>query len=511
MNVDFHSGYEFFQKSAGGIIGAFNGAASGTARAEYIGSVEEQITELEDSINSFYGYHTSAAQLKGDIAEYWHAGTFNVNAATNDSLHRAVVDRSNQFGSVDVSSNFGDNFGLKYYGNAESSAKAQAASVFNRFKEYQSHGGSDSLNKYLADRQYTSDAVLNDPVYSGQIRVIPRDQMLEAEAWLRRMINTESVRRPEQMKRYQDTLDLLRDRIADSDGNESIPLSREDAQKLAVLAKEGKFSSEDFGITAPDMLTLDIVVKESLKAGLSATVISLVLKVGPEIYKAIDYLIKNGEIEQEQLSSVGFTALSGSAEGFVRGSFAAAIMTCCKSGALGEAFKEVSPGVVGTIVAVTMNTMKNSYLVAIGKKSRTEMSNELIRDLFVSSASLITGYVGQVILHSLPVVGYLCGSFVGSVIGSFAYNVGYKTAMSFCIETGVTMFGLVDQNYSLPEDVIADIGIDTFKYDTFSPEAIVPDTFGFDTFAAETFQADSIGIKYLRRGVIGVTKIGYIE
>ena len=507
----FEEGFKFFQRNAGDVFAAYHGADFGTGRAEYIDSVDQEISALEESINAFFGDHTPAKQLKGDIAEFWHAGTFNVNAATNQSANRAIVDRSNEFGSVDVSSNFGKDFGLKYYANAEESAKHQAISVFQRFKIYQSKGGKDSLEKFLADRHYTAEDILNDPIYQGQIRVIPKDQLEEATTWLKRMIATESARRPEQVKRYQDTLDLLSDRLADNDGSESIPLSREDAEKLAVLAKEGKFKAEDFDISAPELLNMELLVKESLKAGVSAAVISLVLKVGPEVFKSIDYLIKNGEIDEDQLKQIGFAAISGSSEGFIRGSVAAAITACCKSGLLGEAFKELNPGIVGTIVAVTMNTVKNAYLVAIGKKSRTELSNELIQDLFVSSAALAGGYVGQIVLHQLPVVGYLIGSFVGSIAGSFVYNTGYKAVLSFCTETGVTLFGLVDQDYTLPDDIIAEMGLETFDYEKIEPESFEPESFSFDTFNPETFEPENLGITYLRRGVIGVSKIGYVS
>ena len=276
------------------------------------------------------------------------------------------------------------------------------------------------------------------------------------------------------------------------------------------MAKEGKFNAEDFDISAPELLNLEMVVKESLKAGVSAALISLVLKVGPEIFKSIDYLIKNGEIDGEHFKKIGFAAVTGSSEGFIRGSVAAAITACCKSGVLGEALKEVSPGVIGTIVAVTMNTMKNAYQVAIGKKTRTELSNELIRDMFVSSSALVMGYVGQIVLHKLPVVGYLVGSFVGSVVGSFVYNTGYKAAISFCTETGVTLFGLVDQDYKLPEDIIDEMGLETFDFDTFEADSFEAESFAFDTFEPDTIQPDTLGITMLRRGVIGVSKIGYV-
>lgn len=512
MTSGFSEGYSFFQKTAGAIAAAFEGGTFGTERATYVGSVEEEISKLEEGVNSFLGNQKSIKQLKGDVAEYYHSGTFNVNAATNRSAHRTFVKRSNEFGSSDITSNFGRRFGLKYGATGEDSAEMQSVSVFQRFKEYKGRGGKDSLEKFLSDRKYTSEDVLNDPIYSGQIRVIPKGQLEEATNWLKRMIATEGARRPEQVKRYQNTLKMLTDRVSDNEGNESITLTKEQAEELARLAKEGKFDAKEFAdISAPELLSMEMLVKASLKAGMTAAVISIVLKVGPEIFKSVDYLIKNGEIDSEQFKEIGFAAVTGASEGFIRGSVAAAITTCCKAGVFGTALKEINPGVIGTIVAVTMNTMKNAYQVSIGKKTRTEMSTELVRDMLVSASSLALGAVGQVVLYELPVVGYLLGSFVGSVVGTFIYHAGYKAALSFCTETGVTLFGLVEQDYKLPDDIIKEMGLETFEFESFTTETFEPESFSFDTFETEKIQPDSLGITMLRRGVIGVSRIGYVE
>ncbi len=306
----FEDGYRFFQRNADATLAALNSSQFITDRTSYVNTVQDEITALEESINSFAGDNTPVKQMKGDIAEFWQAYTFNIDAARNESFHRTFVDRSNDFASVDISSNFGKSFGLKYYSTAENSAKQQATSVFERFKSYQSKGGKDSLEKFLSDRNYTSDAVLNDPIYQGQIRIIPKDQLKEATTWLKHKIASESVNRPDQVQRYRDTLELLSDRISDTEGNESIPLSKENAEKLAALAKENKFKAVDFDISAPELLTLEMVVKESMKAGITAAAISLVLKVGPEIFKALDYLIKTGEIEEESFKKIGFAAVS---------------------------------------------------------------------------------------------------------------------------------------------------------------------------------------------------------
>lgn len=511
MERFFQEGYEYFRKNAAAYAGASEGAVFGIERAAYSDSVEKEIIDLEKNLNAFLGMRTPDKILKGDAAEFWHAGTFNVNAATNRSANRMSINRSHDYGSVDVSGDNGDRFGMKYYANGQESARAQSVSVFQRFKEYKATGGQNDLERYLVDRNYTyEDAILNDPIYSGQIRVIPSDQLQEATNWLERMIRTEAARRPEQYNRYQETLQLLQAKISDNQGNSSIPLTKIEAEKLASLGKQGKFDAESYGLSAPDALNFELLIKESMKAGLTAAVISLVLRVGPEIYKAIDYLIKNGDIDEDRFKRIGFAAVSGGAEGFIRGSVASAITFCCNSGALGEAFKGVNPSVVGAVVAVTMNTIKGAYEVAIGKKTRTELSNDIVRDMFVSACALIGGGISQARIK-IPVLGYMIGSFVGSMVGSFVYNFGYKTALSFFIETGFTMFGLVRQDYILPKDVIQEIGIETFDYETFFPETFQAETFNFDSFGIYAFEPDSICIKYLRRGVIGTSRIGFVE
>ena len=131
METAFREGYEYFQKSAGDALAVFQGADFGAARAAYVESVESQISELEKSINAFFGDHTPVKQLKGDIAEFWHAGTFNVNAAINESANRATVERSTDFASVDVSSNFGVDYGLKYMLQQRRVQKSRQQVFFN--------------------------------------------------------------------------------------------------------------------------------------------------------------------------------------------------------------------------------------------------------------------------------------------------------------------------------------------------------------------------------------------
>ena len=103
----FLNGYDFFCKN-------FVANRSAIDNAQWINSVQQEIDTLFSDLNSFEGFKTDPSKLQGDIAEFFHAGTFNINSALNRSDHRAYVDRSHDFASPDISTNFGDKYGLKY-------------------------------------------------------------------------------------------------------------------------------------------------------------------------------------------------------------------------------------------------------------------------------------------------------------------------------------------------------------------------------------------------------------
>lgn len=172
--------------------------------------------------------------------------------------------------------------------------------------------------------------------------------------------------------------------------------------------------------------------------------------------------------------------------------------------------KSVNPSVIGVITVITMDTMKNAFAVAAGKKTTRKLTDELVKEMFVSASSLLVGGLVQGIMVEMPVLGFMLGSFIGSVIGSFAYSTGYSAALSFCVDTGFTMFGLVDQDYTLPEETLVQIGIDVFNYDKFEYSKFEYDQFQIDKFEPDKFQPAVLDIVFLRRGVIGVRQVGYV-
>ena len=484
---------------------------AGLQAEQYIANINSAIDTLNNDINVFNGFETGVGQLKGDVAEFWHSDTFNINAALNDSKFRTIVDRSHDFASADITSNWGESFGLKYLRNAQASANAQSTSYFERYCEYKAVSGRANLTfeDFLAERNINPDDVFRfDPIYNGQTRIIPSDQLKEAITYLKIKIAKEAENRPEQVTRLRETLDKLESKLKAPDGTKSIELTKEEAENIAKLAKEGEFDAREMGLSTEELIKLEHILRQGIKAGLTAAVISFVLKTAPKVYECLAQLIEDGEIDEDHLRDLGFSALSGSSEGFLRGFIAASLTTACESGVWGETMKNISPGVIAGLTVIMINMMKDSYLVATGRMSKQEMSANLSRNIFVTSLALGMGSLTQILLPMVP-GAYLIGNFVGSIAGSFVYNAMDNAFMALCVESGWTMFGLVDQDYELPDEVINELGFDLYEVDEFNVDEYDIDEFTLDEYDIDDYDGDFISV--LRRGVIGVHRVGYIN
>ena len=89
------------------------------------------------------------------------------------------------------------------------------------------------------------------------------------------------------------------------------------------------------------------------------------------------------------------------------------------------------------------------------------------------------------------------------------YNIGKNKFISFCISTGFTCFGLVEQNYELPEAVLKVMGVETVPVNRAEVGTAAIDRTQ-PTANIERSTYETIDITVLRRGIIGVNKIGYI-
>ena len=457
-----------------------------------IESINRVIDDLSRSVNEHPHTGLDIEQLKGYVAEEVHAATFNIDAIRHGSEHRAFTLQSNAEASVDIGTNFGDEYSLKYYNYADKAEGAQAVL---------SKDGSA-------------------PKYQGQKRLIADEQVEEAKAWAnRRALRNDSIR-TEVAEAHRETRDNLVGVVSDDEGNKSKPLSIKESKEIASEAKRGEFNPETHGIEKgekreyipfQDAVSVDYL-QRALEAGVTAAAITAATQIVPELYKAIDYLIKNGQIDLNQIKKSGKRVITSSGESFLRGSIAYGVELMIQNGVLGENIKSVPPTVVGTVVTIILGTVKNSILFAAGKMTPTEMGMRFVDTIVISAGyavgAKVGGVIAQMFFPQIPGVAYAIGSLLGCAI-AVVYNIGKKKLISFCVDTGFTCFGLVEQSYELPSEVLHQLGIDTIPINTTD----VPTTQVNRTDVLGTVnktQYETINLTILKRGVIGVNKIGYV-
>ncbi len=493
---DVKYGWDFMAKMLSGDLSghsAFSDYVENLAQNESINMQNVRIQEINDaidklaqSINKHPHLNLNVEQFKGFVAEEWHAGTFNIDALRKGSDHRAWTLQDNGYGSVDVETNFGKEYSLKYSNTAKEAENMQATLNFDT----------------------------KTPKYQGQERLIAGEQVDEAKAWAQRRSLKDIENRPDVTKSHIDTEKHLVGKIADGEGVESRELSIKDSKQIAKEAKEGGVDLEKRGYTKDPLLEEVRInyVNQAMKAGLTAAAITAITQIVPELYKAVDYLIKHGEIDLNGLKKSGKKVISASGEAFLRGSIAYGVEMVIQQGILGESIKDVNPSIVGVAVTVILGTIKDSILVAAGKMTATEMGMHFVDTLVVSSGYLVSmkigGAIAQVLFPELPGFGYAIGSFLGCSV-AVVYNIGKRKLISFCVDTGFTCFGLVEQNYELPEDVLEEMGVHTVPVPRVDISRTEVNCMSVDKQINRT-EYETIDITILRRGIIGVNRIGYV-
>lgn len=491
----FLEGYDYFARSSGAQVAS-------EISAKRIADVAAEIEKLSQDIQSL-GTNKSVDFLSGDIAEFLHARTFNVDAILNDSQNRAYVPGSTSYATPDVVLKSGEEFQVKYYQDGPSSARAQAISHEQALRNPSTRPGAE---RALAEM----DVSPSDPIYKDMKRVIPKDQTADAEEYLRRKAATESTRRPAEAERYNETRENLTEVVSDEEGTSSKPISREESKQIAREAKEDKLDLSEHEISTEQMVKARHILKHSLKAGMSAAMIAAILKAAPYILASIQEAVETGELDLDHLQTAGSDVLGTSGAAFVTGSISSAIVEALQSGKLGEAAKGANPSIIASITVIAVNALKNGYKVATGDMEGRELADSIARDTFVSALALAGGAAGSAAMAFAPMVGYLLGSFVGSALGGIAYKAGQNLFMSFAISNGVTYFGLVDQDYRLSDEILNELGLDVFEYERFEYETADIDFFEPETACIGTIRQDGITYSFPRRGVIGLGKVGYI-
>lgn len=430
-NIDF-SKFKAGWDAATDWMGA---AYSAAASVDYLQGVSNAINDLGTSINSAKGLVRGIPQEAGFTAEKWHAGTFNIDAAARGSSYKASVVGSTELGSADVVTNYGEQASLKYYQSGSASAKAQATTIIKKYTEYAS-GKSDpiSLEEYMDMNGYdpnTQSSLL--PLYDGQTRIIPSNQISEATKYLQGKIDKLSPppgADPEYAASYQQTLDNLRNRLVAPDGTSSKPATYEEMQAIAELSQKGEFRPEDFGLTVSQVIPAKYILKQAMGTGLEVGAMKTLFTIGPDVYAIISEAIKTGNIDQSKIKDTGIEGIISMSEGFVEGSLSRIVIQACQEGLLGEALKNASPNVVGSIVFLTIEAVISGYSLAKGEITPEEYGNMMADRIMITVLAMP---VSAAILWFLPGAKLftLIGCLAGGMIASGGYTLAKEAVLEF--------------------------------------------------------------------------------
>lgn len=453
---------------------------------EHLKQINDAIDEFQTSINEHPYKNLGINQLKGFVSEEWHAGTFNVNAIKQKSESRAWTLQDTEYGSVDIDTNFGKQYSSKNYNTPNKSENAQAILDLDNRK----------------------------PKYHGQERLVPKDQLAQAKKNAQDNYIKNLNKRPDVAKAHLETKEHLVSKISDDKGVESNDLSTKDSLKIAKAMKRGKFNPEKHGVYREELLEEARVdyIDSALNSGLTAATITAIMQLVPELYKTIDYLTKNGEIDIKEVKTSSKRVISTSGESFLRGSIAYLVEYANQKGFFGEFVKNIEPTIIGVLVNIIYSTIKDSILVAAGKISAREMGDRFIDSVFVSSGYLIGmkvgGPIGQSLAPNLPIIGYAIGSLIGCSI-AVVYKIGKKQFISFCVDTGFACFGLVEQNYEIPEEVLAKMGVHTIPVSRIEVSKTIVNNINIVSHL-DAVEYETIDLTVLKRGIIGINKVGYV-
>ena len=209
------------------------------------------------------------------------------------------------------------------------------------------------------------------------------------------------------------------------------------------------------------------------------------------------------------MKSIGRAACAGAANGFVSGSATAAITAAAAKGAFDETVKAAAMGsrganVIALLVVLTMETCRNSYLVASGQIEPVEMANNMSQSVF-STVMMLGGAAVATALTGGATLPVLIGSFVGGAAGSMAFRPVSSCVMKVCVDSGVTFFGLVEQDYEVSKRLLSMLGIKGASVKT----AAVSTAARLSAPSAKTASLHTADVAFFERGLVGVNKVAY--
>ena len=153
--------------------------------------------------------------------------------------------------------------------------------------------------------------------------------------------------------------------------------------------------------------------------------------------------------------------------------------------------------------------MASTFEYSKGNMDVQEYKYHITRDVIISVSSIVGGSIAVAVLPFANAISFMIGSMIGSVLASVSISMGEKILVSFCVDTGYTLFGLVKQDYQLPEAVLKNLGFNMAQLNNASVNKVNISRATLNRASFRKAELNRVDIIILKRGIISFNKVGY--
>lgn len=428
-----------FRQSAEYFVGAVAGTRVNDYGDRVQGKLDECVRKMEDIVDNAKDLSKWA---KGDVAEAWHAGTYNVDVVRRGLHTRPVATALRDRSPTDV----------------------KVEGVYGQEIDVQI--------KNYADAEVNRDRI-NHPKYDGHQKVVPEGHVVDSQ--------------------HADRIRAF--------GAESVPLEEPASRDLVKQLREtGDVERERFGLTIADRIEWEDVFREATTAGTRAAILGAVLQTCPYLLAIAKRTWETGELSAKDFVPLARALPTTLLRSGVAGGLSAAVMGAVRKGVLGST-RQVHPTVVAAAVVLALGAFRTSAKAARDEVTWPVAAKRISEDAIMLAAAM---GVGQALIPILG-LGALVGNIVGAAMARLAIDKVDSVVLGVAADTGWTVFGLVDQNYTVPRELLRASGWNVLDISTFTPRPLE-----VRRVRLRTIELKKIDMTVLRRGVISFGRVGYL-
>jgi len=294
------------------------------------------------------------------------------------------------------------------------------------------------------------------------------------------------------------------------DGAESKPLTESNAREIVKQYRKGpEINREQFGLTPREVIQWEDVLRRSTSVATRAAVMSAALQSAPYVLSIAKKAWETGEISGKDFVPMGQAIPKTLLTSRLTAGMTSAIVTSARTGSLGVVLQRIDPTFVAAGVTLGISAMSTSINAIQGDISWPHAAKAVCEDSLILASAMGGAALGQVLIP-VPMLGALIGNLVGGAMGRLVIDQAGKVVMGHAVETGWTVFGLVEQDYTVPAHILKASGWQTMDIQWFEPQRPDIQWFRPEAPKIDWFKLNGVDMTVLRRGVVSFGRVGYV-